>query len=111
MFDETYMLRKGEDEASIDSQKEKQVMEIDEHRSRTEKCGDEESSRDSQHQEDPYSLARCRDKHDQKALEMYGFENIVSFTLITGNGDSLSAQNGMLTEVELLLKDKAQEST
>jgi hypothetical protein len=39
-------------------------MEGHEHRSHTEKCGDEESSEDSQDRENLYSLARGREKHD-----------------------------------------------
>ena len=51
VFDEAYMLRKGEDEASTDSRKGKQVVEVelDEQRSLTDICNDEESSRDSEH--------------------------------------------------------------
>jgi hypothetical protein len=51
VFDETYMLRKGEDEASIDSQKGKQIVEVelDDQHSPTNICGDKEFSKDSQH--------------------------------------------------------------
>jgi hypothetical protein len=113
VFDEAYMLRKGEDEASTKSQKGKQVVEVelDEQRSLTDICDDEESSRDSEHRKEPYSLARGREKHDRKALERYGFKDVVSFALIAGSEDSSSVQNGMPTEVELLHKGKAWEST
>jgi hypothetical protein len=69
VFDEAYMLRKGEDEASTESQKGKQVVEVklDKQRSLTDICDDEELSRDSEHREEPYSLARGREKRDQKA--------------------------------------------
>jgi len=62
VFDEAYMLRKGGDEASTDSKKEKQVVEVelDEKRSLMDECDDEESPGDSQHREEPYSLARGR---------------------------------------------------
>jgi hypothetical protein len=66
VFNKAYMLRKGEDEASTDSQKGKQVIEVelDEQCSLTDICDDEKSSRDSKHQEEPYSLARGREKQD-----------------------------------------------
>jgi hypothetical protein len=38
---------------------------------------------------------------------MYVFEDMVSFALTTGSGDSLYVQYGMLIEVELLQKNKA----
>jgi hypothetical protein len=57
-------------------------------------------SRDSKHREEPYSLARGRDKHDRKASEKYGFEDIVSFALTSSSQDSLSIQNGMSIEIE-----------
>jgi hypothetical protein len=108
VIDEAYMLRKGKDEASIDSQKGKQVVEVelDEQRSLMDIHDDEESSRDLEHHEEPYSLARGREKHDRKALERYGFEHMVSFALTAGNEESSSIQNGMLIEVELLHKGK-----
>jgi hypothetical protein len=83
VFDEAYMLRKGENEASTESQKGKQVVEVelDEQHSLTDICDDEELSRDSKHQEEPYSLARGREKRDRKAPERYGFEDMVSFAL------------------------------
>jgi hypothetical protein len=49
-----------------DSQKGKQIVEVelDEHHSLTDKGDDKESSRDSHHREEPYSLARRREKCD-----------------------------------------------
>jgi hypothetical protein len=51
VFDEANMLRKGEDEASTDSQKGKQVVEVelDEQRSLMDIFDDEELSKDSEH--------------------------------------------------------------
>jgi hypothetical protein len=51
VFDDAYMLRKGENEALTDSQKGKQVVEVelDKQRSLTDICDDEELSRDSEH--------------------------------------------------------------
>jgi hypothetical protein len=56
-------------------------VELDEHRSLTDICNDEESSRDSEHREEHYSLARDREKCDRKAPERYRFEDMVSFAL------------------------------
>ena len=39
-------------------------VELDKQRSLTDICDDEESSRDSKHQEERYSLARRREKRD-----------------------------------------------
>jgi hypothetical protein len=51
VFDEANMLRKGEDEASTDSQQGKQVVkvELDEQRSLMDIFDDEELSKDSEH--------------------------------------------------------------
>jgi DNA primase catalytic subunit len=67
VLDEVYMLRKAEDEASTNSQKGKQVVkvELDDQRSLMDVC-DDQFSRDSQHQEEPYSLARGKEKSDRK---------------------------------------------
>jgi hypothetical protein len=49
------------------------------------KCDDEYFSIRSLHQQEPYSLAKCREKHDQKAPKRYGFVDMVSFALVTGS--------------------------
>jgi len=85
-------------------------VELDEQRSLTNNGDNEESSEKLQHQEEPYSLARSREKHDQKASERYGFVDMVSFALTAGSGDPSSVQDGILKEVELLQKCKAWES-
>jgi hypothetical protein len=104
VFDEAYMLRKGEDEASTDNQKGKWVveLELDEHRSLTDKGDDEESSRDSKHQEEPYSLTRDREKCDRKASKRYGLVDMVSCAKTDSSRDPLSGQDGMPKEVESL---------
>ena len=113
VFDEAYMLRKVENEASTKSLKGKQVVEVElnEQRSLMNICDDEQSSRDLEHREEPYSLARGKEKRDRKALEKYGFKDMVFFALTTASRDSSSIQNGMPIEVELLQKGKAWEST
>jgi len=64
--DSTVQNKVQEDEALYDSQKGKQIVEVelDEHHSLTDKGDDKESSRDSHHREEPYSLARRREKCD-----------------------------------------------
>jgi hypothetical protein len=101
-FDEAYMLGKCEDEASIDNQKGKQVVEVefDDQSSPMDKSDDEQFSKDSQHQEEPYSLAKAIEKCDRKAPEKYGFEDMVSFALVARSGNPSSIQNGMPKEVE-----------
>jgi hypothetical protein len=86
-------------------------VELDEHHSLMDICNDEESSRDSEHREEPYYLARDRGKCDRKAPERYRFEDMVSFALTASCEDSSSIENGMPTKVELLHKGKAWEST
>ena len=51
--------------------------ELDEQRSLMDECDEEEFSKDLQHREKCYSLARGKEKRDQKASDMYGFEDIV----------------------------------
>jgi hypothetical protein len=51
-------------------------------------------------------LAKGRDKRDRKVLEMYEFEDIVSFALVAGSGGPSCVQIGMLKEVESLQKSK-----
>ena len=86
-------------------------VELDEERSLTNECDDEEFSRDLQHQEECYSLARGKEKRDQKASERYGFKDMVSFVLTASSEDPSSVQDGMPKEVKSLLSGKAWEST
>jgi hypothetical protein len=46
-----------------------------------------------------------------KITKRYGFEDMVSFALTSGRGDSSYIHNGMPKEMELLQKGKAWEST
>jgi hypothetical protein len=61
-------------------------------------------SRDSQHQEKPYFLAKGKEKCDRKALKKYGFQDIVSFALVDVDRDSLYIQNAMPKEVAITEK-------
>ena len=85
-------------------------VELDEQRSLTDECDDEEFLRDLQHREECYSLARGKDKRDQKASERYDFKYMVSFSLIASSEDPSSIQDGMPKEVESLRRGKAWES-
>lgn len=53
------------------------------------KSTNEHFSRDPQHHEVPYYLAKGKEKHDKKVSEMYGFEDTISFALVAGSGDLL----------------------
>lgn len=53
------------------------------------KSYDEQCSRDSQHKEESYSSPKGKDKHDRKAPQRYGFEDIISFVLVANRGDPL----------------------
>jgi hypothetical protein len=86
-------------------------VELDEQHSLTDICDDEESSSESKHREQPYSLKRGIEKRDQKAPERHGFVDMVSFALTAGSGVSSFVQNGMTTNVESLQKGKAWELT
>jgi hypothetical protein len=77
-------------------------VKLDDHRSSTDICDDEESSRDSRHQEEAYSLARGKDKRNQKAPKRYGFDDMVYFALTISSGDPSSVQDGMPKEMEPL---------
>jgi hypothetical protein len=104
VFDGGYMLRKCEDEALTESHKGKQVMEVEivyQHPF-TNIYDDEESLRDSQHQEEPYSLTRGKKKCDRKALERYEFEDMVFYALTCTSGDSSFIQNDMPKQVKSL---------
>ena len=42
-----------------------------------------------------YSIATCRDKCTIKPPTTYGFENLVSYTLITSSGDLINFQEAL----------------
>jgi hypothetical protein len=55
-------------------------VKLDDQHSLIDECDDEENfSRDLQHQEELYSLAKSREKYDRKAPKMNGFKDMVSF--------------------------------
>nr|XP_023918079.1 uncharacterized protein LOC112029626 [Quercus suber] len=63
----------------------------------------------SQQQEESYSIAKSREKQVHKAPQRYGFEDMVSFALITSNGDPLSYRD--VEEMGSLQKNKTWESS
>ena len=63
-------------------------MEFDENSSPSDK-GDAQID-PQQQQEEPYSIAKGREKRVHKAPRRYDFEDMVSFALITSSGDPLS---------------------
>ena len=76
-----------------------------------------------QQQEEPYSIARGREKQVHKAPQRYGFEDMVSFALVTSSGDPFTFKEAtnrkdndkwivaMLEEMESLQKNKTWESS
>ena len=74
-----------------------------------------------QQQEEPYSIARGREKQVHKAPQRYGFEDMVSFALVTSGGDPFTFKEAtnrkdndkwilaMLEEMESLQKNKTWE--
>ena len=43
----------------------------------------------------PYSIATCKDKHIIKSSTRYGFEDLVSYALITSSGDPTNFQEAV----------------
>ena len=62
-----------------------------------------------QQQEESHSIAKGREKRVHKAPQRYGFEDMVSFALITSNGDPLSYKD--VEEMGSLQKNKIWESS
>ena len=104
-----------------DSPQEKLTVEVefDENSSSSDK-GDVEID-PQQQQEEPYSIVRGRDKRVHKAPQRYGFEDMVSFALVTSGGDPFTFKEAtnrkdndkwivvMLEEMESLQKNKTWE--
>uniref|UniRef100_A0A2N9I414 Uncharacterized protein n=1 Tax=Fagus sylvatica TaxID=28930 RepID=A0A2N9I414_FAGSY len=84
------ILQENETEVCEDSPKEKSIVEVelDEDNLPSDKDNDEDDSQEQQ-QEKPYSIARGREKQVHKAPQIYGFEDMVSFALVTSSGDPL----------------------
>ena len=90
IFDEAFMLKQNEAETCDDSPQEKLTIEVelDENSSPSDKGDVQIDPR--QQQEESYSIAKGRGKWVHKAAQRYGFEDMVSFALITSSGDPLS---------------------
>jgi hypothetical protein len=91
IFDETFMLKQNEAEVFENNPMEKSTVEVefDEDNLPSDKDNEEDDSQQQQHEE-PYSIARGREKRVHKAPQRYGFEDMVSFALFTSSGDPLS---------------------
>ena len=114
------MLKQNEAEVCKDSPKEKSIVEVefDEDNLPSDKGNDEDDSQQPQQEEEPYSIARGREKRVHKAPQKYGFEDMVKFVLFTSSGDPLSYRDAtnkkysdiwlvaMLEEMESLQKNK-----
>ena len=74
-------------ESIVQKQKQFLEVELDEQRSLMDECDDEKFSRDLQHREECYSLARGKKKRDQKASKRYGCKDMVSFALTASSED------------------------
>ena len=65
-------------------------VELDEDNLPSDKDNADDDSQQEQQQEDPYSIAKGREKRVHKAPQRYGFEDMISFALITSSRDPLS---------------------
>ena len=66
-------------------------MDFDKNSSSIDKGNDNDiDPQQQQQQQEPYSIAKGREKRVHKAPQRYGFEDMVSFALITSSGDPLS---------------------
>ena len=116
------MLKLNEAETCDDSSQEKLVVkvEFDKNSSPSDK-GDDNDIDPQQQQEEPYSIGKGREKRVHKAPQRYGFEDMVSFALVSNGGDPFSFKEAtnskdndkwlvtMLEEMESLQKNKTWE--
>ena len=82
-------------------------MEFDKNSSPTDKGNDNDIDPQQQQQE-PYSIAKGREKRVHKAPQRYGFEDMVNFALITSSRDPLFYRDAK--EMGSLQKNKTWES-
>ena len=82
------MLKQNETKTCDKSPQEKLIVEVefDENSSPSDK-GDDNDIDPQQQQEEPCSITKGREKRVHKAPQRYGFENMVSFALITSSRD------------------------
>ena len=100
------MLKLNAIETCDDSSQEKLVVkvEFDKNSSLSDKGDDNDIDPQQQHEE-PYSIAKGRKKRVHKAPQRYGFENMVSFALITSSRDPSSYKD--VEEIGSLKKIKS----
>ena len=104
IFNEAFMLKQNEAETRDASPQEKLTVEVefDKNSSPSDK-GDVEID-PQQQQKEPYSIGKGKEKRVHKAPQRYGFEDMVSFALITSSGDPLSYRD--VEEMGSLQKNK-----
>jgi len=120
VFDEAFMLNRN-DETESGGPREKSVVKVE-----LEEPGSFSDTGDVDHdpqqqQEEPYTVAKGREKRVHKPPVRYGFEDMVSFALVAGSGDPLSYKDAtsstdndkwlvaMSEEMESLYKNKTWE--
>ena len=105
-FDEAFMLKQNEVKTCDESSQEKLTVDVDfdENSSPNDKGDDNDIDPQQQHEE-PYSIAKGRKKRVHKAPQRYGFENMVSFALITSSRDPSSYKD--VEEIGSLKKIKS----
>ena len=121
IFDEAFMLKQNEVKTCDDSSQEKLTVEVefDENSSPSDK-GDVEID-PQQQQKEFYSIAKDREKRVHRVPQRYGFEDMVSFVLVTSGGDPFTFKEAtnrkendkwlvaMSEEMESLQKNKTWE--
>ena len=109
IFDEAFLLKHNEAEICNDNSQKKLTVEVefDENSSPSDK-GDNNDIDPQQKKEELYLIVKGKEKLVHKASQRYGYEYIVSFALITNNGDPSSYR--YVEEMGSLQKNKTQES-
>ena len=105
------MLRQNKAKTCDDSSQEKLIVEVefDKNSSSIDKGNDNDiDPQQQQQQQEPYSIAKGREKRVHNAPQRYGFEDMVSFALITSSRDPLSYRDA--EEMGSLQKNKTWES-
>ena len=103
------MLKQNDTETCDDSSQEKLIVKVEFDKNSSPSDKDDDNDIDpQQQQEKPYSITKGREKRVHKAPQRYGFEDMVSFALITSSGDPSSYRD--VKEMGSLQKNKTWES-
>ena len=91
IFDEAFLLKQNEAETCNDNSQKKLTIEVEfDENSLPNDKGDDNDIDPQLKKEEPYSIVKGKEKRIHKAPQRYGFEYIVSFALISNNGDPSS---------------------